>query len=116
VSGTVGNAFTLAKSGPSTTVSGAVLSGGVDSTKKKITVPTGISTSLLNIAKKLVLHPKAKGAADRSEDFVIPLAATAGALNFAYVVDKERIYNTTFMGYPDPSNDTLFVVGDESAA
>jgi hypothetical protein len=116
VSGTVGNAFTLAKSGASTTVSGAVLSGGVDSTKKKITVPTGISTSLLNIAKKLVLHPKAKGAADRSEDFVIPLAATAGALNFAYVVDKERIYNTTFMGYPDPSNDTLFVVGDESAA
>lgn len=115
VLGTAGNNFTLAKSGTGISVSAATLSGGANPSKKKIVVPTGISTSLLNIAKKLVLHPKAKAASDKSEDFVIPLAATAGALNFAYVVDKERIYNTTFSGYPDPSTDTLFLVGDESA-
>ncbi len=114
-SGTIGNSFTLAKSGTNTTVSGATLSGGVDSTKKKVNVTTGVSTSLLANAKKLVLHPKAKPATDKSEDFVIPLAATAGALQFAYQVDKERIFNTTFMGYPNPANDVLFSVGDDTA-
>lgn len=114
--GALGNAFTLAKSGSSATLSGANLTGGADPTKKKIIVPTGVSTSLLQIAKKLVFHPKAKAATDKSEDFVIPLAATAGALQFAYQVDKERIYNTTFMGYPDPATDTLFIVGDDTAS
>jgi hypothetical protein len=113
--GILGNAFTLAKSGTSATVSAATLSGGVDPTHKKVTVTTGINTSLLDIAKLLVLHPKGKLATDKSEDFNVPLAATAGAMQFAYQVDKERIFNTVFMGYPDPTTDTLFVVGDISA-
>lgn len=113
--GVVGNSYTLAKTGTSITVSGATLTGGVDATKKKVTVPTAISTSLLQSAKKLVLHPKANAATNKSEDFVIPLAATAGALNFAYMVDKERVYNVSFSGYPDPSTDTLFLVGDDTA-
>jgi hypothetical protein len=110
--GTVGNSYTLAKTGTAATVSGATLTGGVDSTHKRIDVPTGVSLSLLEYAKKLVLHPKSKTSTDHSEDFVIPLAATPGALQFAYMLDKERIFNTTFMGYPDPVTENLFYVGD----
>lgn len=115
--GTIGNAVTLTKTGTNITVSGATLTGGTDAAKKKISVSTGVSQSLLQTyARKLVLHPKAKAATDKSEDFVVPLAATAGAMQFAYMLDKERIFNITFMGYPDPTTDVLYVVGDDSTA
>jgi hypothetical protein len=112
--GTSGNAFTLAKTGTAATVSGATLSGGT-SGKMRVDVPTGIGIDLLAISKKLVLHPKQLAATDESEDFIIPKAATSGALQFAYKLENERIYNVTFMGYPDPVTDRLFFVGDESA-
>ena len=41
---------------------------------------------------------------------MIPLAATSGALNFAYKLENERIYNVEFGGYPD-STGKLFTVG-----
>lgn len=85
-------------------------------TKKKVVVPNGVGVNLLSIAKKLVLHPIEKADSDKSEDFVIPLAATAGALTFAYKFDEERVFNVTFTGYPDPATKTLFVFGDESAS
>lgn len=115
--GVIGNSFTLAKVGTAITVTGATLSGGTDATKMAVKVPTGISQSLLQTyAKKLVLHPKAKAATDKSEDFVVPLAATGGALQYAYMVDKERVFNCTFNGYPDPTTDVLFIVGDDTAS
>ena len=110
------NAVTLAKTGTSATVSGANLSGGVIASKAKVVVPTGVGTSLLAIAKPLVLHPQVNADTNRSEDFVIPLAATAGGLKFAYQLDKERIYDVSFMGYPDPITGDLFIVGDETAS
>lgn len=114
--GTVGNAFTIATgtAGASVTVSGATLSGGVDVTKSRVDVSTGIGTSLLGIAKTLVLHPTANAANDLSDDFVVPLAATAGALQFSYEVDKERTYPVEFTGYPDGQG-KLFYVGDPNA-
>lgn len=80
---------------------------------KRVDVTNGIGTNLLSIAKKLVLRPI--GAADSNDDFIIPLAATAGGLQFAYKFDEERVYNTEFMGYPDPNTKVLFKVGDETA-
>lgn len=77
-----------------------------------VKVTTGIGESLLDTADELVLHPVANADADVSEDFVIPRAATAGALSFAYKVDAERIFNVEFTGYPDPVTKVLFVVGD----
>lgn len=112
--GTDGNAFTIATgtAGAKVTVSGATLTGGTEPTAKTVSVTTGIGTDLLSIAKELRFHPKSKDDGDTSDDFVIPLAATAGALNFAYKLENERIYNVEFMGYPDSTNNgKLFTVG-----
>lgn len=106
-----GNAFTLAKTGAGAAVSGAVLSGGADVTSKSVSVPTGIGTDLLTIAKELRFHPVGRLITDKSEDFVIPRAATAGALSFAYKLENERIYNVDFQGYPDSTTSQLFTVG-----
>lgn len=110
--GIEGNAFTLVTgtAAAKVTMSAATLTGGTASTSKSATVTNGINTNLLSIAKELRLHPK--GNVDASEDFVVHLAGTAGALNFSYKVDAERIYNVEFTGYPDTANgDRLFSVG-----
>lgn len=107
-----GNSYTLAAS--AATVSGATLSGGVDSTKR-VDVKTGVGQSLLEIAKELRLHPKAKDNSDQSDDFWIPLAATSGAVQYGYKLDEERIYNVVFTAYANSADDMLFKVGDKSA-
>ena len=107
--GTTGNSYTLASGQASVTVN--AMAGGVEPTSQKVVVTTGVGISLLDVAKELRLHPKSKPDSDQSEDFVIPLAATAGGLEFAYEVEKERIYNTEFNGYPNPDTEELFYVG-----
>lgn len=109
--GAEGNSFTLAAGTSNCTLSGATLTGGVDPTSKRVDVTTGIGTDLLAISKELRLHPTNKAAADFSEDFVIPLAATDGALKFAYKLEEERIYDVEFSGYPDPTTNKLFYFG-----
>lgn len=110
--GVEGNAFTIATgtAAAKVTVSGATLANGVEPTGASVSVPTGVGVDLLTFAKELRIHPVGKALSDKSEDFVIPLAATAGALNFAYKLDTERVYNTEFTGYPD-GNGKLFTVG-----
>ena len=111
--GAEGNNFTLGAgtAGAKVTLSGATLSGGQDPTSKSVNVSSGIGTDLLAGAKELRFHPVGKPDSDRSEDFVIPLANTAGALNFAYKLEDERVYNVDFTGYPDPFTGRLFSVG-----
>lgn len=111
---TSGNLFTLATSVPAkVTLSGATLTGGSNPTTKRVDVVTGIGTDLLSLAKELRLHPQALADNDTSEDFVIPLASTSGALNFAYQLEKERIFQVEFTGYPDPATNKLFYVGND---
>lgn len=118
--GIAGNAVTVTKTfvtGANCTVATATLTGGTDATVKKVTVPSSIGTSLLSLAKKLVIHPSGNDAENRTDDFTIPLAMTPGAMQFAYKVDQERIFDCEFMAYPDSSNNNiLFVVGDETAS
>lgn len=111
--GVEGNGFTLATgtAGAKVTVSGATLTGGTEPTAKVVDVQTGVGMDLLSIAKELRLHPINKADTDLSEDFIIPLAGTAGALNYAYKVDDERVFNVEFQGYPDPTTKRLFMVG-----
>lgn len=109
--GVAGNTFTLASSAASVTVQ--AFAGGTEPTSQNVSVTTGIGISLLDIAKELRLHPQNKADNDKSEDFVIPLAATPGGLEFAYEVEKERIYNTDFMGYPNSDTGDLFYVGSK---
>lgn len=85
--------------------------------KLRVDVSTGIGESLRDLAKELVLHPVALPDADVTEDFIIPLAGVAGALNFAYKIDSERVYNAEFKGYPDTAKaGLLFQIGDKTAA
>lgn len=111
--GTEGNAFTLAAgtAGVKVTLSGATLTGGTEPTSKRVDVTLGTSIDLLSLAKELRLHPVAKAADDRSEDFVIPRAGTPGAMNFAYKLEDERIFNIEMNGYPD-ENGKLFYIGE----
>lgn len=112
VKGTAGNSFTLAAGTSSATVSGAALTGGTNPTARRVDVTTGVEQpSLINLARELRLHPVSKPDEDKSEDFIIPLAATAGALTFAYQVEAERIFNVEFNGYPDPVTQKLFIFG-----
>ena len=94
---------------------GAVLetTGTAPNQKKVVKVPTGVGINLLDLAKRLVLHPVGKPTSDKSEDFVLPKAATAGALNFAYKLEDERIFNVDFMGYPD-ENGNVYFFGDDT--
>lgn len=83
--------------------------------KKRIDVVTHVSTDLLSLASTLTLHPVGAGS-DVNEDFTVPLAATGGALTYAYKLDEERIYNVEFNAYPDDSaNGLLFQIGDTTA-
>lgn len=111
--GVEGNTFTLnsGTAGAKVTMSGATLAGGTDPTKQYVDVKTGVGTDLLSIAQELRLHPINKADADLTEDFIIPLAGTAGALSYAYKMDDERVFNVEFMGYPDPITKRLFLVG-----
>lgn len=115
--GTAGNAFTLVTgtAGASVTMSSATLSGGTAVSKARVDVTTGIGNNLLSAAKLLVLHPTGVADNDRSEDFGVYLAATAGQLQFAYTVDKERTFPVEFTGYPDPVTGKLFYLGDPAA-
>lgn len=108
----VGNTFTLSAgtAGVKVTLSGATLTGGVDALTTAVAVMTGIGVSLLDLAGELRLHPIGKAVSDLSEDFVVTLAGTAGALKFAYKLDVERVFDIEFYGYPD-SNGKLFSVG-----
>lgn len=91
-----------------------VTSGSGPTLKKKVVVKSGTGLSLLDLAQELTLHPIAKADNDVSEDLVIPLAATAGAMNFAYKYDAERVFNCEFKGYPDSVTGTLFIYGDKT--
>lgn len=82
--------------------------------KKYVQVPVGTGQSLLKVAQALVLHPIANDDADKSEDFTVMKAATAGALNYSYMLDEERIFNCEFKAYADDDGN-LFKVGDTSA-
>jgi hypothetical protein len=113
VTSVVGNAFTITSgtAAAALTVSGATLTGGTSGTNDYVTVSTNIGANLLATAAPLRLHPITNGAGNLVDDFVIPLAATAGAISFAYNLEKERIFNVEFTGYPNSSTGQLFTVG-----
>lgn len=98
------------------TIPGAALTAGNEPTLMRANVTTGVGSNLLSISSTLVLRPlDLDKLGDNSEDLVIPRAATAGGMQFAYKFNDERIFNTTFMGYPDPATDVLFKFGDPDA-
>lgn len=83
--------------------------------KKVVKVQHGIGTDLLALAKPLVLHPQANAVTARNDDFVLLLAGTAGAMQYAYKLEEERIFNIEFKGYPSPQTNRIFYVGDLTA-
>lgn len=85
-----------------------------ETTKKYVTVPTATGQSLLKVAQVLILHPIANAENDKSDDFTVMRAATAGAMSYSYKLDDERIFSCEFKAYADEDGN-LFKVGDTSA-
>ena len=85
-----------------------------ETSKKYVTVPTATGQSLLKVAQVLVLHPIANADSDKSDDFTVMRAATAGAMSYSYKLDDERIFSCEFKAYADEDGN-LFKVGDTSA-
>lgn len=85
-----------------------------EQTKKYVTVPTATGQSLLKVAQVLILHPIANAENDKSDDFTVMRAATAGAMSYSYKLDDERIFSCEFKAYADEDGN-LFKVGDTSA-
>jgi hypothetical protein len=81
-------------------------------TNKRLGVDTGIGADLLSTSKLLSLHPVSLNDFDFSDEVIIPLANTPGALQFAYQLENERIFNVEFTGYPDPLSNMLFYAGN----
>lgn len=92
-----------------------LVTDGTDPQKKRVDVTDAVSTDLLPLAQELILHPQALPANDVSEDVIVPHAATAGQMNFSYVLDSERVYNVEWVGYPDDTTRILFQYGDKTA-
>lgn len=112
--GTIGNGVTVATT--TTATGAAAFAGGVNETRARVDVTTGVGIDMLAIAKQLRLHPQGKSATDLSDDFIVHRTATPGALQFAYKTDAERVFNVEFMAYPDPVSNKLYSVGDPLAA
>lgn len=119
VKGTQGNnyATVTGTAAAAVTFGGATLVGGAAPTgASRVDVSPSLGLSLLDYAKVLTLHPTSKLDADTSEDFTVYKAATSGDLAYAYHIDKERIYNCEFTGFPDIANgNKLFAIGDPTA-
>lgn len=91
------------------TLAGLGVEGTVD---QRVGIDSGVGVDLLATAKMLTLHPLNKKLWDYSDEIIVPLANTPGAMQFAYQLDNERIFNTDFTGYPDPQTGMLFFAGN----
>ena len=83
--------------------------------ERRVDVGSGIGTDLLAGAKKLILHPIEAGTS-KEHDVIIHLASPKGGIEFAFEVNKERIFNVEFAGFIDTDTGLIFSVGDESAS
>lgn len=113
--GVAGNALAMATGTAGAAVTFVAFAGGADGTPARVDVPSGVGINLLDYAQALVLHPVARPDADKSEDFTVFRAATAGGLEFAYKLEDERVFNVEFGGYPDATG-RIFAIGDTNAA
>lgn len=111
----LGDALTLAVTGTAGTASGATFTGGKAETRARVEVTSGAGLDLLSMAQTLRLHPVSRDADDFTDDFILYAAGTGGALQFAYKLDAERIYNVDFAGYPHPEHKKVFAMGDPTA-
>lgn len=106
---TLQNLAALFPVNPNNVANGA---GLVGTTAQRVGVDAGIGVDLLATAKLLALHPLGALDYDFSDEIVIPLANTPGALNYAYKLEDERIFNVDFTGFPDPATGMLFYAGN----
>jgi len=92
---------------------GSTLTG---TTSKKLVINAATGQSLRALAGPLILHPKARDAADKSADVTIPLAMSKGDIQFSFKHDEQRVYSVEFSGYVDLATGQLFTLGDPAAA
>lgn len=104
-----GPEFNGAFTGSSAGITKVDATGGVVATSARVDVPTGVNINLLDSAQVLRLRPKNTNG---EHDFVVHKAACPGAMNFAFQLDNERVFNAEFKGYVDvEKGGYLFSVG-----
>lgn len=83
----------------------------------KLTLGRDAGFKLSDEAAELVLHPIANAANDLSEDVVLYSAVANEAVELAFKVDGEKIFEVTFVALIDESKNTgnyLGLIGDSS--
>lgn len=88
--------------------------GGTNSADRSVLISSNAGKSLFSQAQELVLHPLNLDDADATEDFIVPLAATAGDVEFSYKYDAIRVFTISFTGYVDPNTDILCRFGSNT--
>lgn len=92
---------------------GSTLISGATSGTKRIEIDAEV-IDLLDFAKELVLEPISGTVEDTVTLFK---AAPELEISQSYTHDNERVWNVTFVGYPDAANaNKLFSIGDPNAA
>ena len=77
-----------------------------------------VGTKLSSKANSLLIKKYVDGSpSTNSEDWMrFPYAAPVGNFDYPYSKDSQRIINTVFTAFPDPTTDDLYYIGDETAA
>lgn len=87
---------------------------GADS-KKKLTIGRLPGWKLSQVAQPLVLHPLSYADTNKEYDITLHKAVPTGEIKFLYELDKERIYEVTFVGLVDSdrtNGDLIATIGD----
>lgn len=82
-------------------------------TKKKLLIKSAAGSSLLTLAKSLVLHPTDNLASDVSEDWTFTKAVSVGNVETVYDKENPKVLTLTFRCFPD--NGVTGIFGDTSA-
>jgi hypothetical protein len=90
-------------------------SGVAPNEKKRLVVKSQAGADLLATAQKLVIKPT-DPAATANDWITVPLAGAIADPEYTFNSDNERIVNITFVGYPDITTGTLYILGDETVS
>lgn len=94
-------------------VPGSTLVTGATSGTKRIEIDAEV-VDMLTFAKQLKLEP-INGTAE--DTVILHKAAPELEISQAYTIENERVWNVTFVGYPDAANSNLLLsIGDPAAS
>jgi len=92
-----------------------LITDATDPNKKKLIVKAQAGQNLLDSADKLVIKPTDPQATP-NDYITIPMAGCIVDPELTYNTETARVYNVTFTAFPDITDGTLYILGDETAS